>query len=207
MKEKDLSLLDRQHQFLYIGASPSRLRCHGDLLATAAGRHGRNRMRSCQKGFTLLEAIIIVVIVGVLGAAAIAKYVSMSKDAEKAACESVIGSLRSALNLYTSKQIADMQPITAHNPFDDLGNIPSNYVGALGDVNDSNCQPGQWAYQAGDSSNGNWPVVVYRPKATLAQAFSWNNMQWIVLAISEIKNATATTIGLSLDDYPPAHQW
>jgi len=160
-----------------------------------------------EKGVTLIEVLIIVVIVGLLGAAAIVKYISLSESAEGASVESVIGSLRSALNLNSASQIVDIQPITAHNPFDDLSDKPANYIGVFGDVNDSNCQPGQWAYQSGDSSNGNWPVVVYRPRATLAQAFTWNNIQWIVLVVSEVKNASGATIGLSLDDYPPAHRW
>jgi len=160
-----------------------------------------------EKGVTLLEVLIIVVIVGLLGAAAIVRYISLSESAEGASVESVIGSLRSALNLNSASQIVNIQPITAHNPFDDLSDKPPNYIGVFGDVNDSNCQLGQWAYQSGDSSNGNWPVVVYRPRATLAQAFTWNNIQWIVLVVSEIKNASGATIGLSLDDYPPAHRW
>jgi prepilin-type N-terminal cleavage/methylation domain-containing protein len=164
-------------------------------------------IRSYQKGFTLLEVILIIIIVGILGAIAIVKYISFTGASERANVESVIGSLRSALNLYSAKQTASGQPITAHNPFDDLANPPPNYVGAFGDVDLSNCQSGQWAYQSGNSSNGNWPVVVYRPKATLTQAFNWSNTQWIVLVVNEIKNANGKTIGLSLDDYPPAHQW
>jgi prepilin-type N-terminal cleavage/methylation domain-containing protein len=164
-------------------------------------------IRSYQKGFTLIEVIAIIIIVGLLGAAAMVKYISLTAAAERGNVESVIGSLRSALGLYSAKQTVSGQPITAHNPFDDLANTPPNYVGAFGDVDLSNCQSGQWAYQSGNSSNGNWPVVVYRPKATLTQAFSWSNTQWIVLVVNEIKNANGKTIGLSLDDYPPAHQW
>jgi prepilin-type N-terminal cleavage/methylation domain-containing protein len=164
-------------------------------------------MRSYQKGFTLLEVIIIIIIVGILGALAIPKYISFTKVAERASVESVIGSLRSALNLYSAGQVVKTQPITPHNLFDDLGNQPSNYVGSFGDVNLSNCQPGEWAYQSGDSSNGNWAVVVYRPKATLTRAFNWGNVQWIVLLVNEVKNANGTTIGLSLDYYPPTPQW
>jgi len=116
-------------------------------------------MRSNQKGFTLLEVIVIIIIVGLLGALAIAKYISLTKDAERGNVESVIGSLRSALNLYSSKQIVSMLPITAHNPFDDLAVKPPNYVGAFPDIDLSNCPPGSWAYQSGDPLNGNWAVV------------------------------------------------
>ena len=165
-------------------------------------------MRSNQKGLTLLEVIVIIIIVGLLGALAIAKYISFAKDAERGNVESVIGSLRSALNLYSSKQIVSMLPITAHNPFDDLANKPSNYAGAFGDVDLSNCPSGSWAYQAGDPGlNGNWAVVCYRPKATLAQAFSWGGVQWIILVVTPLQNASGITIGLTLDDYPPGHRW
>ena len=165
-------------------------------------------IRSYQKGFTLIEVIVIIIILGLLGAIAIPKYISFTKAAERGNVESVIGSLRSALGLYSAKQVVSMQPITAHNPFDDLSVKPPNYVGAFGDVDLSNCTSGSWAYQSGDPGlNGNWAVVCYRPIAALTQAFSWSNTQWIVLVVNEIKNANGTTIGLSLDDYPPAHQW
>jgi prepilin-type N-terminal cleavage/methylation domain-containing protein len=164
-------------------------------------------MRSNQKGFTLLEVIVIIIIVGLLGALAIAKYISLTKDAERGNVESVIGSLRSALNLYSSKQIVSMLPITAHNPFDDLAVKPPNYVGAFPDIDLSNCPPGSWAYQSGDPLNGNWAVVCYRTKSTLTQAFNWGGAQWIILVVNPVQNATGVTIGLTLNYYPPAPQW
>jgi prepilin-type N-terminal cleavage/methylation domain-containing protein len=165
-------------------------------------------IRSYQKGFTLIEVIVIIIIVGLLGAIAIPKYISLTEAAERGNVESVIGSLRSALSLYSAKQIVSMQPITAHNPFDDLSVKPPNYVGAFGDVDLSNCPSGSWAYQSGDLAlNSNWTVVCYRPKATLSSAFTWGGVQWIILVVNEVKNANGTTIGLSLDDYSPAHQW
>jgi len=164
-------------------------------------------MRNNQKGFTLLEIIVIIIIVGLLVALAIVKYISFTKYAERGSVESVIGSLRSALGLYAARQIINNQPITAHNPFDDLANKPPNYVGAFPDVDLSNCPPGSWAYQSGDPVNANWAVVVYRPKSTLTQAFNWGGVQWIILAVSEVKNANGVTIGLSLDYYPPVPQW
>ena len=38
------------------------------------------------KGFTLIELIVIIVIVGLLGATAIVKYTSMTANAERAKC-------------------------------------------------------------------------------------------------------------------------
>jgi len=70
----------------------------------------------------------------------------LAKNAEEGVVDSVIGSLRSALNLYSANQIANMQPITVHNPFDDLAVKPPNYTGAFPDVDLSNCPAGDWAY-------------------------------------------------------------
>jgi prepilin-type N-terminal cleavage/methylation domain-containing protein len=164
-------------------------------------------MKRDQKGFTLIEIIVIIVIVGLLGALAITKYISFTKSAEHGSVDSVIGSLRSALNLYSSKQIVSNQPITAHNPFDDLSAKPPNYAGAFGDVDLSNCPSGCWAYQSGAPVNGNWAVVCYRPKSTLTQAFSWGGVQWIILVVNPVQNANGVTIGLSLDYYPPVPVW
>lgn len=165
-------------------------------------------MKRDQKGFTLTEIIIIIIIVGLLGALAIPKYISFTKSAEHGSVDSVIGSLRSALNLYSAKQIVSNQPITAHNPFDDLSAKPPNYAGAFGDVDLSNCPSGYWAYQSGDSGlNGNWAVVCYRPKATLTQAFGWGGVQWIILVVNPVLNTNGVTIGLSLDYYPPVPAW
>jgi prepilin-type N-terminal cleavage/methylation domain-containing protein len=163
-------------------------------------------IRSNQKGFTLIEVIVIIIIVGLLGAIAIPKYISWTKAAERGNVESVIGSLRSALGLYSAKQIVSMQPITAHNPFDDLSVKPPNYAGAFGDVDLSNCPSGSWAYQSGNSSNGNWAVVCYRPKATLSSAFTWGGVQWIILVVNTATNPNGTPIGLSLDNYQ-SYQW
>ena len=161
-----------------------------------------------RRGFTLTEIIVILIIVGLLGTLAIAKYVSLAKNAEHGTVDSVIGSLRSALNLYSAKQIANMQPITAHNPFDDLAVKPPNYAGAFPDVDLSNCPAGDWAYQSGDPGlNGNWPVVCYRPNATLTQAFSWGGVQWIILEVHLVQNANGVTVGLTLDYYPPVPIW
>jgi type II secretory pathway pseudopilin PulG len=166
-------------------------------------------MKNCrQKGFTLMEIIILVLIIGVLGAVAIIKYVSLTREAEQANFKAVLGSLRSALTIYATGQIVSSQLITAHNPFDDLGNTPSNYAGAFGDVDVGNCNPGQWAYQSGVPANGNWQVVVYRPKERIAAGFSWAGENWILLVVSEVQDAQGRVTGLSLANHPSyPYQW
>jgi type II secretory pathway pseudopilin PulG len=163
-------------------------------------------MKKQEKGFTLLELVLIIVVISVLAAVAIPHFISLSKDAERASFEYQRKSLSVALNIYSMKQLAGNQPITMHSPFDDIS--VSNYAGAFGDVNGTNCPPGYWATQSGDPVlNGGWAVIVYRTRSTLTQAFSWGGMQWIIYTVDVVTDASGKAIGLTLTEYPPLHSW
>ena len=57
------------------------------------------------KGFTLIELVIIMVILGVLAAVAVPRLGSTIDSSENSAEEAVIGNLRSALEVYAMDQV------------------------------------------------------------------------------------------------------
>ena len=163
--------------------------------------------RGRARAFTLVETVLVILILGVLAGVAVPLYASMTKEAESANVEHTAGTLRSTLNIESSKALTSGQTIAAHNPFDDLALKPNTYAGSFPDVDLTNCQPGQWAYQSGNSSNGNWAVICYRPKATLTTAFTWGGAQWLIYTVTPVTNAAGGTVGLVLVEYPPLHVW
>lgn len=59
-----------------------------------------------QSGFTLVELIVVIVVLGILAATALPKFVNVSQDARRASVEGVTGALRSAVSLVQAKYYA-----------------------------------------------------------------------------------------------------
>lgn len=56
------------------------------------------------RGFTLIELVIIIVVLGILAAVAIPKYQNISKEAKESACLSALGGLRSGITIFYANQ-------------------------------------------------------------------------------------------------------
>lgn len=55
---------------------------------------------SAQRGFTLIELVIIIVVLGILAAVAIPKYQDITSEAKTSATKGALGSLRSGISIY-----------------------------------------------------------------------------------------------------------
>lgn len=69
--------------------------------------------RPRRRGFTLVELVVVIVVLGLLAAVALPRFVSLRDPAERAAIESWVGALRTAQKLAYAKQLVSAGPYTA----------------------------------------------------------------------------------------------
>jgi prepilin-type N-terminal cleavage/methylation domain-containing protein len=133
-------------------------------LAIPIARSARNRP---EQGFSLLEMVIALTLIGILIAIAVDRLPVWQIEAERTAAEGVAGSLRSALGIKVASHIARNElaaipGLEGSNPMAQLAEIPSNYAGErrLGEAAD--VAAGQWYF---DTTRGE---LVYRVRSGYA---------------------------------------
>lgn len=64
-------------------------------------------MKKQQSGFTLIELVMVIVILGILAATALPKFADLSGDARTASVNGMLGSVRSAMTIIHSQALIE----------------------------------------------------------------------------------------------------
>ncbi len=113
--------------------------------------YGRHHMLSKQRGFTLLELIVVIIIVSVLAVFALNRYYKLLVDVERASMEHDLGVMRSAISMqvaghYVAGNMAGLEKLIGSNPMDLLAEKPKNYIGTNLLKTLDNIERGSWFY-------------------------------------------------------------
>jgi len=104
------------------------------------------------EGFTLIELIIVMVILGVLASVAVPRYLDSIANAEESAENAVINSIRNGLKQYAGDKLYKEGRATwPDNPFETLSEAPAGY-----NSNDNGFEPGVDQLDGIADTDGEW---------------------------------------------------
>tara|TARA_B100000902_G_C26992959_1_gene755980 strand:+ start:82 stop:546 length:465 start_codon:yes stop_codon:yes gene_type:complete len=108
--------------------------------------------KNFNKGFTLIELIIVMVILGVLASVAVPRYLDSIANAEESAENAVINSIRNGLKQYAGDMLYKEGRATwPDNPFETLSETPPGY-----NSNDNGFEPGVDQLDGVADTDGEW---------------------------------------------------
>ena len=107
------------------------------------------KLNKKQNGFTLIELIMVMIILGILSAVAIPRYLDTIEKAEEAAEDAVISNIGVALENYgVHKLVSSGRAVWPDNPFDALKEKPQSYTNDGTNADSDN----EWTFVVGTPS-------------------------------------------------------
>ena len=104
-----------------------------------------------QRGFTLIELIVVIIIVVILAGAFLGRVQFYREQAEKTAMVEVAGAIQTALIMQYGRLMArgmesEVTALAADNPMNWLAKQPRNYSGEFYDPTPRSVAPGNWVF-------------------------------------------------------------
>jgi len=98
------------------------------------------------KGFTLIELVLVITILGILAVVAIPQFADLRNNALEASRDGVTGAIRSALTMERAKDLANNVTVDFPAPLDAAANAAVNDVGTtfFSAVLEGGIEDGNW---------------------------------------------------------------
>ena len=109
-------------------------------------------VREKLKGFTLIELVMVIVILGILAAVALPRYINLKSQAQVAALKGALGAIRAAISIYYASTAVYGDPTYPSVAELSLGGLFANGVMPYEPINNKNTvttavtNTGGWAY-------------------------------------------------------------
>ena len=85
-------------------------------------------MRRTASGFTIIELVVVIILLGILAATALPRFMNVDSQAHAAVVEGVQGGLQTGVSLYHAQWVAQSQP-AANTQIVDFNNLRTNANG------------------------------------------------------------------------------
>jgi prepilin-type N-terminal cleavage/methylation domain-containing protein len=144
------------------------------------------------RGFTLIELLIVVIIIAILAAIAIPQFSSSSKDAQEAALDANLATMRSAIELYRV-QHTNVYPGVANS---NGGSSCTGTAGSVGSAANSALamtdQLTTFSNAAGQTCTVNSPGYIYGPYLRAIPAEPFGNSATVTIINGVMTDPSAT---------------
>lgn len=145
--------------------------------------------RSIRRGFTLVEILIVVIILGILAAIVIPQFTNASNDARNSSVSSTLQTLRGQIELYKI-QHADTPPALTSMWTNML--LASNTTGATQATVDATYPLGPYIQAAPINPANGLSVISNAAANTVGWVYSVNGSQYTVRAVNTTGDAVLT---------------